>query len=485
MMSIQKFIITLLMKRLVLANIWLLLPILVYFLSACERPQGIGFQLVPQGNVEVYFTDTLTVDASTVLAKEVVTSNSGVIMVGQFIDPVLGRVTATPFFEIAPPLSLGTAKIALDQANSTEIVYDSLVLNLGVSSVYGNLQTTQTIRIHELSDSIKNTSNTTYYNTNSIPYNPSPMAVITFKASDVEQNRSLRVKLNDYPGFSNFIRQVTRLSADSATRDRFLEEIKGWAIVPDANENGSVVSFAAGSVNTTLSLFYTKNTSTEKKNLSYTFFPGFGDYFHQVTGDKSNTLLNNLNTPLQAISSKQTNNLSFVQAGLGVQTKLSFPSFSNLRKLGNVAINRAELIIKPLVSSTDVYTAPSFLYMYEAQADNDIHQTEVTISSTVKQFVPSFVLPEEAQGGNTQQSFVRYSSRNQEYQIQLTTQMQRLLLNKLERPEIIIAPYSLYNFNVRAPSPAAAAADVTRLILNNDKNSQFRVRLRVFYTLFK
>jgi Domain of unknown function (DUF4270) len=471
------------MKRLLSANVWLIFPILVYFLSACERPQGIGFQLVPQGNVEVYFTDTLTVDASTILAKEVVTGNSGVILVGQYIDPVLGRVTATPFFEITPPLSTGSAKIALDQADKTEIAYDSLVLNLGLASVYGNLQTTQTIRIHELTDSIKNTSNTTYFNNNSVAYNPTSLATITFKASDLEKNRGLRIKLNDHPGFANFIRQVTRLSEDSATRDRFLEEIKGWAIVPDAGENGSVVSFAAGSINTTLTLFYTKTTATEKKNLSYTFFPGFGDYFHQITGDKSGTALSNLTTPLQAINSQQTNNLSFIQAGLGVQTKLSFPSLLNLRKLGNVAINKAELIIKPLLSSTDVYSAPIALYMYEANSDNDIHKTEATLTNNSKQLVPSFILPEGA--GSAQESFVQFNNRNQEYQVQLTTQLQRLLLKQLERPEIIIAPYSLYNFNVQVPSPAAAATNVNRLILNTDKSSPFSIKLRVFYTLFK
>jgi hypothetical protein len=469
------------MKRLVLANSWLILPILAYFLSACERPQGIGFQLVPQGNVEVRFTDTLTVDASTILAKEVVTSSSGVILVGQYIDPVLGRVTATPFFEIAPPLSSGSAKIALDQAEKTEIAYDSLVLNLGLSSVYGNLNTTQTIRIHELTDSVKNTNNTTYYKENSVAYNPTPLATITFKASDVEKSRSLRVKLNDHPGFANFINRLISLSEDSATRDRFLEEIKGWAIVPEASENGSVVSFAAGSINTTLSLFYTKTTATEKKNLSYLFYPGFGDYFHQITGDKSSTLLSSLNTPLQAINSKQTNNLSFVQAGLGIQTKLSFPTIANLRKLGNVAINKAELIIKPLVSSTDVFAAPFGLYMYEANPDNDIYKTEETVRG-MKQMVPTFVLPEDAQGG---QPSVRFNPRNQEYQVQLTTQLQRLLLDKLERTEIIITPYSLYNFTVGTPSPAAAATDVNRLILNNDKSSPFSIKLRVFYTLFK
>ncbi|MCU0445828.1 MAG: DUF4270 domain-containing protein [Microscillaceae bacterium] len=471
------------MKRLVSAKIWLILPILIYFLSACERSKDIGFKLVPQGNVEVHFTDTLTVDASTILAKEVITSNSGVIMVGQYIDPVLGRVTATSYFEIAPPLSSGSAKIALDQADKTEIAYDSLVLNLGVAGVYGNLQTTQTIRIYELTDSIKNTANTTYYNNSSVRYANTPMATITFKASDIDRSRALRIKLNDYPGFDDFRQRLTGLAADSATRDVFLDAIKGWAIVPEPSENGSVVTFAAGSINTTLTLFYTKTTATEKKSLTYLFYPGFGDYFHQIAGDKSSTLLSGLNTPLQAINSRQTNNLSFIQAGLGVQTKLRFPSLKNLRDLGNVAINKAELIIKPLVSSTEVFTAPFGLYMYEAKPDNDIHSSEITVRNGVIQQVPTFVLPEGA--GSAQEAFVSYDSRNQEYRIQLTTQMQRLLLNQLERPDIIIAPYSLYSFASVVPTPAAASASVTRLVLNNDKSSQFRMRLRVFYTLFK
>ena len=70
-------------------------------LTACEDPQEIGSEVFTQ-DIGVLYTDTLTVDASSILLDSVVTSNSDNLLVGSTIDPTFGLVKANSYFHIVP-----------------------------------------------------------------------------------------------------------------------------------------------------------------------------------------------------------------------------------------------------------------------------------------------------------------------------------------------------------------------------------------------
>jgi hypothetical protein len=70
------------------------------FLTACEDPQEIGSEVFVQ-DIGVLYTDTLTVDASTILLDSIVTSNTANLLVGRYTDPTLGLVEASSYFHIA------------------------------------------------------------------------------------------------------------------------------------------------------------------------------------------------------------------------------------------------------------------------------------------------------------------------------------------------------------------------------------------------
>ena len=76
---------------------------------ACERPEQIGFELQPQGDVGVFFSDTFQVKTSTVLLDSIETINTTRLLLGAFEDPELGNVRAQSFFEL--PFSVDSSAV--------------------------------------------------------------------------------------------------------------------------------------------------------------------------------------------------------------------------------------------------------------------------------------------------------------------------------------------------------------------------------------
>lgn len=129
-------------------------------LAACEAPKEIG--LPPEVIAEVQFTDTVTVRTSTVLLDSVRTSNAQQMLVGNYRDPIFGRVSAQPFFEMGQTLNLNS------DGSTNTYVFDSLRLNVAYSYLYGDTLQPFEVKLHRLSDSLRTGKN--YYNNSSIPY---------------------------------------------------------------------------------------------------------------------------------------------------------------------------------------------------------------------------------------------------------------------------------------------------------------------------
>src|SRR5690606_38361398 len=88
-------------------------------LIACEDPSEIGLSLSPEDKVGVYFKD-LPVQSSMVYIDSLNTSNSGLLLSGNYNDPVFGRTEATAFTQV----------LRNDNKLKEGAVFDSLVLYL-------------------------------------------------------------------------------------------------------------------------------------------------------------------------------------------------------------------------------------------------------------------------------------------------------------------------------------------------------------------
>ncbi len=432
-----------------------LLIMLLFGFFSCERSKEIGFGLVPREEVGVFFTDTLGIKTSTVLAR-VNTTNANALLVGQYQDPVLGEVKAQTYFQVVPD----TLRLIRNDENNL-LIYDSLVVELNFSYFYGDLDATQTFALHRLTESISREAE--YTNRSGLSFNPIPEKTFTLTGRQLEANPNYRIKLSDFVGLDVF-----EDAKNNVTRQAFIDNFKGFVLVSQANpgEAGFITAFGAVA-NSRMALYYHEDSQTPfNRVLPFQVFAGFR--FNQISSNRENTLLSNqLNNLFDEVSSTQTEDLAFVQAGVGLQTKISFPSLQSLKNRGNVAINRAEIVIKPLAESTDVFAQPNGIILYESDGSNKVLRSGEGENA--------FDLIVQVEGRNPfgfdSPLILNYNARNEEFVGNITTHLQLLFTGVKKNPSILI-------------SPSETAGRVNRLIINNQQNSPFAMKLRVFYTVF-
>lgn len=431
----------------------------VAFLMSCERSRGIGFDLVPQNAVEVLFTDTLSIKASTVIGDSLVTAGASNLLLGQYTDPVFGKVKAQSYIRFTP---FGT-QITLDQDAKRKVKFDSLTLRFTYSYFYADKSKPQKFNLHKLTGELYDS--VPYCNFNSIAYDPIPLTSVTVSGDELADDLTLRFRLDEIPNADELVSQIVALAKDSATTEEFEAAIKGFALVPDGADEAAILGFSS---TVFFQMYYRKvfakadnGDSLATTSSVYTF--NIGGRFNQVESQRSGTQLSDL-TVLGSKSSEQTDNLSYVQAGTNIYTKLEFPTLANLKLQGNAVINKAELIIKPLIASVDVFKQPDFAILYESNESNDIAQTSNK--------TPLIILPEEQLFGNNPSALVAYRTRDENYVVTLSSPIQRIFSGKTSNEAILI-------------SAANSASSVNRLILNNQKNSPYSMKLRVYYTIFK
>lgn len=433
----------------------LLLIVVIFGFFSCERSKEIGFGLVPREEVGVFYTDTLSIEASTVLAR-VNTTNTNALLVGQYQDPMLGEVKAQTYFQVVPD----TMRLLRNDDNNL-LIYDSLVVELNFSYFYGDLDAPQTFALHRLTENIS--TETEYTNQSAVSFNPTPEQTFTVTGRQLQENPNYRIKLSDFVGLDVFLD-----ASNNVTRQEFIDDFKGFALVSQAapGEEGFMTAFGAFTTSR-MALYYHEDSETPfNRILPFQVVTGFR--FNQISSNRSNTLLGNqLNNLFEEVSSTQTDGLSFVQSGVGLQTKVSFPYLQELKSRGNVAINKAELVIKAKGESADIFAQPNGIILYESDETNQI------IRSGEDENAFDLIIQSEGRNpfGFDSPLILNYNARNEEFVGEITTHLQLLLTGVKENPAILISPTEL-------------AGRVNRLIINAQKDSPFSMKLRVFYTVF-
>jgi hypothetical protein len=324
--------------------------------TACDDPKEIG---LPQGQpLGVFVTENIPLTTSTVLVDSVPTSGSNYLLAGQYQHPRLGVITAKSFFQ---PI-YSTNEPPAFEAGAT---VDSLVLVLAYDFATGNTAVGQKVNVHLLTDSIQRRP---YFRSQSLPYNPEVTGSATFKLSldSSAARRTVRIRLPQ-----SLAERLLSYSGQSFAD--FVKSFYGFALVGAETGDGALVAYRSSS--SLLVLYY--NTGGTAR--SYTYIPyanpifspraasnytAEGTYlFNQITADPTNPLAAQLANQYDSVPSTADNPETYVQGGLGIMTRIRFDNFDEIRRKGNVAINRAELVVTP--SPGSVPSAPK-LMLYDA-----------------------------------------------------------------------------------------------------------------------
>ncbi|RTQ53447.1 DUF4270 family protein [Hymenobacter gummosus] len=424
---------------------WLGAALLLTGLTACEDPAGLESALgVDDGTLAAAYVDTITVRTSTVLTDSVVSSTSSYLLLGRYQDARLGSVTARSYLQV------GQASTFTPEAGA---VLDSLVLVLTPDTYrYGDTTRTQTLEVHRLQTDLRGTA--TYYTADSRPYDAATLGRRTFRAR--RPLSSLRVLLDNALG--QRLLDAARLGA-LGTTDELLYLLPGLVLTPAATDDAALLRFAvAGSA---LQLYYHLSSEPDQQ-LSHSFELAYGPaHFYQLEADRRGSLLTALPAPRQALPSALTAEETYIQAGLGLQTRVEFPYLTDLKDLsGGIVINAATLEAEVVGSSENRYLPPpTELLPRLTDAGNHLGARFGDASGVA------------VTAGYQRGTSPRTGLERGLYTASLTTYCTQVLAGTLANNGILLGP--------------ASGDMVERVVLGSGRNTTAPMRLRVFFTRIK
>lgn len=402
-----------------------------FFLS-CEDPINIAIDTPSSGGqFSTSFTDTLTVARSTVMIDSVITSAQSGTVLGHYKDPVFGDVSATMYAQITLPIDANTggyAALTFPDADKDKAVYDSMYVYFAHNGfAYGDSTKPVTLNLHRLTEEF--VKGKKYINTNTVAYNSTPIAskVLTYKdfkrAANAVRDSLITFKLPDAIGNEIFATIGKDAGSDI---DKFTAAVKGFALTLN-NDAQTVYGISLGLGSSYPMVYYHAQGDTVGKAMSMTFL---GERFSEIKTNRQGKVLQNIKE-LDAVPSQLTGNVTYVQTGAGITTKISFPTLANLLKGGssNVAINKAELIIEPdLAQVAGNLRPPSQFVLVEIGQDNRLKK---------KNNVEDYIALDVATGT---QYVSDYSTTNNNYVFNFTSYLQDLLTNKRTTDGIALVP---------------------------------------------
>lgn len=437
------------MKKLLLC---LTATLLCALFSACkDESSPIGLNLIDNPLNSTY-TDTITLQAYSMLEDTLNTTNSSADMLGHLSDPIFGNSSAAIYTQ----LSLSGSSVNF----GTQPVIDSVVLTLQLSSYYGDTNSLVGIRVHQLTNSLDSTVQ--YYQTSTVDYDPTVLNYSTTGYSIRPKtpvvvdtglyNAHLRIRLAQ--SFGQYL-----LDNQDELNHNFRDFLKGLYIEATSH-TGACGYFLITNLNSALSgvtLYYHNSDGTGKR---YTL--GISEKCVRFTHLEHNYNTTTDNLFYQEVLQGQTdlgNDVLFVQGGGGVKTRITFPYLqqSFLEYNNRVVIHRAELVITNIDVNEQYLTQPSML----------------TLQGISKSTGKTRFLPDDDYYTSTAYFGGSYDSKSREYRFRITSYIQELIKGQGDWENYI-------NLVVRG-----AAVRPHRLVCQGtDEAASSRIRLEIVYSTY-
>ncbi len=404
-------------------NSILLLTILV---SSCDTAKEIGSDLFSV-ELGLNYTDTLTVQSSTIQLDSTYSSGPNAFLFGSLKDPNIGQVSSNFYSQVSN----------VDTLNAKDnSVLGSALLKLVYSSFRGDTTKLQTMKIYRLTDTLSRL--VPYYTNSTKGYDPKPIKTISFYPRPIKRyiadgdTVSMDTLIIDLS--SELGKELMGYSSSADTKaggSAFRKVFKGFYFENSSAPNGAVLSFSSNY--SRLDLRYTTPGDTNKYFVPFHF--ALSTYsqtevlakFNQFTANRTGSLIPNLSSPGQQVSANLSNQKTFVQKGLGLATKIKIPYLDKIRNNKYVAVNKAELIVEP---SSDVPADLLLDKLSLVRGNSGKNRPLRTVYGL------SYFLSEGATGFNT----ASYNAEKKSYTFNITSLVQNVLSGRELTDEILITP---------------------------------------------
>ena len=314
----------------------------------CESPIGIA----PDGALDDVFDitvlDTFSIRTYTEIEDSIVTSSPPKLLTGAASFSETGTVYAQSFLNLRP-----TSTLDIDQTSTN---YDSLYLYLYFNEALTQKEEVRSYTVHLIKPINTEEFESSYYNFDSFPFNEEPIGSFEYLPT-METGDSIPVKISG--GLGERLFSLALQGQISSGNETFLSQFTGFVIRPSDTNTDQVISL----LNTTYSSENIVEGTVSKLRI---YFHQEEDYttpeYYDFYNSTAHTTFNNISielggTSLASINSgripaEQSENLSFVQAGAGIYTRIDLPYILSLNELSkNYVFNSAILEVTPLSGS--------------------------------------------------------------------------------------------------------------------------------------
>lgn len=324
-----------------LGKILTLVTMMALAAVSCNDPLFLGSDLLKQDQVGLGYTDTLSMNLTTIRQDTFQVYDPSVkildaFLVGNYNDPYFGKAKATSYFQYR----LGTAAFP----DFTGTKFDSLVLGLVYDTlrVYGDYAQQTTLNVYQLNESMVSTSSyqsNKVFESNAIPvgsasFIPNPTQKISFveypgDVKDTVSSNQIRIRLSDELG----MQMMNAPDSIFKTNDNFLKFFKGIKLSAETENNG-MLAFQPLDIRSKISLFYSRNdTSFQYDFIVSSLSARTVSFEHDYTGSTVEPFLNN---------GHSSDTMAFLQGMAGTQVRVEIPNITSLK---NKIVNKAELDI--------------------------------------------------------------------------------------------------------------------------------------------
>ncbi len=443
----------------------LTLLISLFILGSCQNPDGIGLEVDPENAIEGKLVDTLSIISSTVKEDSVFTQSLTKYPVGYINDPAFGPSAASSSLSLTLPsenLKFGS-----------NAILDSAVLVLKYADEYaGDINSNLAFQVNQLATTLNSTSS--YFNTAQHPASQNVVGSKTAKVNlkdsvtvidivkgkpDVSKKNApqLRIPITEAFISGNFLNGDSLAFKNNTV---FNEYIKGLQISVNRTGTsglGGIALFDVANSDSRLEIYYkNQNTVIDTNVVSFSFNTQFSaaTVTHNYSGTSVETQLANPNTRYS---------VNYIQPLGGVKTRLEFPYVRNLQSLGNIIINKAELIVQ-VEPGTDIFSPSPRLYLYRT----DIAGQRQPIPDV------SLGLSDLSLGGF-------YDSTKKQYKFALTAYLQDILSGRLIQYDTFITAIDPRSSAGASLFPSATTA--SRVIIGSgSETSTAKMTLNIIYT---
>ena len=423
---------------------FLLFIVLAIWVAACQQSTLIGEDLIDEDNTQVQEIDTLRVETSSLLLDSIYTTNASRLLAGAFADPYLGNVSAQCFFNLD---SVDVFSIEDDD----NLLFDSLSLSLQHDYEYPAPDHVQNLAVYTLKQKLDD--EVFYFNHSAGPETLQKVGLVTFNTRTT-RNKRFNIRLSNDLGRALFevAKKQDELDIDNV--------IQGMSIRQEGELAGqSVMGFPTDSIY--LQVHYHDRKTDEKGSVSLKLKPALR--YNRLLGDRGQTALRNLTQRGTAIASRQTNAESYIQAGVGICTKLDFPTLRSIRQNRKISVNLAYLDIQPIKSSyqgSDLAPLEN-LYVYSPTHKNTLKQT--------------FWSGSEINPVNIQRT-VNTLTGNSTYRIYLTDYISNILNQDADEYDGILLYTSASSTGIN---------ELGRVVLGSGQHPREAAKLHVIFTVIK